>query len=650
MKNRIKILIGKILSFAILASFSGLFSCEDYLDKAPQSDIDDNIPYQNFRNFQGFVEELYFLIPLHSISNMSHCSWNLGEDEIWAIGEMRALASHIDNGNYWHWFAGGENYCPFVPTSNFTDVSKNKSHYSSAWYGIRKANLGLANLDKLVDATKEERNLIEGQLYFFRGWYHFILMEYWGGIPYIDTALDPAMVFNLPRESYHACADKVAADLQKAADLLPVNWDDTAPGRVTLGNNNIRINKVMALAYLGKNLLWAGSPLMNKVSTGNNTYNAEYCKQAAEKLGQALKICEDTKRYELYEYDINNYNSYHYLYYTRGQGARLPGLKEAIFFENIANPEGRWRWNQVNDYRHHLTVNSGVKVWPTANYTFYYGMKNGLPITDITVADSESGYNPKQPFKDRDPRFYFDFIIDGERQLHDESLTEARDKEILYASLYGSSATVGGKLRISNGNNRQTTGFMLSKFVHKYMSALGSSETLNYRGGNTLVMQFMRLADVYLLYAEAAANGYGSPQSKASTYNLTALEAVNRIRARAGVDPVHSKFSGSLDGFMSELRRERAVELAFEGHRFTDLRRWMLITQKPYTLKTGIWFDRDEATPEAERYANPREAKVLNLREEILVERKFDDRHYWFPFRREDVNMYKEFYQNPGWK
>lgn len=646
--NKINIFIRKILVLAILTSFSGLFSCEDYLDKAPQSDIDDNIPYQNFRNFQGFVEELYFLIPMHSVSNMSHSSWNLGEDEIWAIGEMRALASHIDIGNYWRWHAGGENYCPFVPTTNFTDVNKNRTHYSSAWYGIRKANLGLANLEKLVDATQEERDLIEGQLYFFRGWYHFILMEYWGGIPYIDEALDPAMVFNLPRLSYHECADKVAADLQRAADLLPVNWDETGPGRVTLGNNNIRINKVMALAYLGKNLLWAGSPLMNKVSTGNSSYNAEYCKLAAEKLGQALKICEDTKRYELYEYDTNNYNSYHYLFYTRGQGGRLPGLKEAIFYENLANSGGRWRWNQVNDYRHHLTVNSGVKVWPTANYTFYYGMKNGLPITDITKADPESGYSPNQPFKDRDPRFYLDFIIDGERQIENDVTTS--DLELRYASLYGKNPTDGGKLRMTNANaafSRQTTGFMLSKFVHKYMHALTGND---YRDDNVMVLQFMRLADVYLLYAEAVAQGYGTSQSKSTTYNLSALEAVNKIRARAGVAPVHSQFASTLDGFMSELRRERAVELSFEGHRFTDLRRWLLLTERPYTLKTGIWFDRDPATSDAARYANPREAKVLNLREEVLVERQFDDRHYWFPFLRDDVNMYKEFYQNPGWK
>jgi hypothetical protein len=97
---------------------------------------------------------------------------------------------------------------------------------------------------------------------------------------------------------------------------------------------------------------------------------------------------------------------------------------------------------------------------------------------------------------------------------------------------------------------------------------------------------------------------------------------------------------------MSEVRRERAVELAYEGHRFNDLRRWFLLTESPYTLKKAVEFDRALTTFDK---TDPSQNKVLNLREVVLVERKFSNKHYWLPLKVKDVSMYPEFYQNPGW-
>ena len=107
------------------------------------------------------------------------------------------------------------------------------------------------NLESLTDATQEQKNIIRGQLLFFRGFFHFQLMQYFGGLPYIEEVLAGGKL-TLPRLSYHECADKAAADLREAADLLPINWDDTSTGAPTRGNNELRINKIMALGYLGK--------------------------------------------------------------------------------------------------------------------------------------------------------------------------------------------------------------------------------------------------------------------------------------------------------------------------------------------------------------------------------------------------------------
>ena len=155
----------------------------------------------------------------------------------------------------------------------------------------------------------------------------------------------------------------------------------------------------------------------------------------------------------------------------------------------------------------------------------------------------------------------------------------------------------------------------------------------------------MRLADVYLMYAEAVANGYGRPDSKSVNMDLTAVDAVDKVRERANVEGVDTRFLVSTEEFMKEVRRERAVELAFEGHRFNDLRRWLLLTEYPYTLKTRHNFTRIGNT-----YANdPTTNEIGNLEEEVILERKLEPKHYWMPLKRVDTNIYLEFDQNPGW-
>ena len=622
-----------------------LASCTDYLDKEERSIIDASQPYLNFRNFQGFVEELYTAMPIMT-GHQYHSAWNFGEDDYWEPQESRQLPNAIDQGNYWGW-----NECFYsyfkekqvgmntgTPERMISDVSTKGYLYGLCWFGIRKANIGIANLDKMVDATQEEKNLIAGQLYFFRAWNHFMLMQYWGGLPYIDVVLDANSVFNLPRLSYQATAEKAAEDFQKAADLLPVDWDQTAAGKATLGKNSVRINKVMALAYKGKDLLWAGSPMMNQESTGNATYNADFCKRAADTFAEVLKICDETGRYELADWD-----HYQEIFYTYKQN-KLNGLKEVMFWENMATCHiGVWRWNLVNDWRPPLINNSGIKCYPAANYTDYFGMANGMPIPDITQPDAASGYNPEYPYKDRDPRFYYNFIYDAVKTVLDGSkiLKDGLpDERKQYASLYE-----GGLYRTDTPSKCVFTGYMNKKFTSQYMNDFD-----DYKEGTVLVMPLLRLADVYLMYAESAAAGYGSATASASGYSLSAVGAIDKVRARAGVAGVNSKFLGSVDDFMSEVRRERAVELSFEGHRFTDLRRWLLLDKAPYNKKTAVYFDRAADQSDKDRYANPKENHVLNLREVVLVERKYSlPKHNWFPFPQKDVQMYPEFAQNPGW-
>jgi len=89
---------------------------------------------------------------------------------------------------------------------------------------------------------------------------------------------------------------------------------------------------------------------------------------------------------------------------------------------------------------------------------------------------------------------------------------------------------------------------------------------------------------------------------------------------------------------MSEIIRERAMELGFEEEfRYNDLRRWLLAGQQQYREKTSIDFDRDGS------------GKPVNVREKILVTRKFEDKNYWLPLKINDVNLYLTFSQNAGY-
>ncbi|MBB3838353.1 hypothetical protein FHS57_002358 [Runella defluvii] len=629
MKKRIKL----FCVAAVCSLTFGVTSCSHFLDRDPQSLVSEKDAFKNFINFQGFTEELYHTIPDFSNGYWTN-SWNWGEDEIQSTAQNFHFGVKIENGDFWGWqrnFDGWQAGWMDRNNNSTNDDRFTKSLWGLGWYGIRKANLGLANLDKLTDATQEEKDLIKGQLLFFRGWYHFMFMQYFGGLPYIDKVLPGDEKLTLPRLKYSECADKAAADFREAANLLPTDWDNTTAGKRTLGKNQLRINKIMALGYLGKNYLWAGSPLMNSVSGGGTSYNADYCKKAAEAFGELLKLCESGEA----PHKLVPFAQFYTNFYTTGQNWQIPGATEAIFRGPYYGANSS-NWGTSKQYSPLIISEGDVKFLPTSNYVNYYGMANGLPIKDITKADAESGYNPEYPWRGRDPRFYNDIVFDGVRMVAG-SIPNASEANNRYANLH-----TGGSYRdIATGSR---TGYLLFKFVprtaNKYDQGYGYDKSLHVH------LPYMRLADIYLMYAEAAAQGYGSSAGKSTNYSKTSVDAINVIRERAGVGRVDAQFLGSLDKYMEELRRERAVELAFEGHRFNDLRRWLLIAKSPYTLKKSIEFDRATVLDPTK---DPKDNRVLNIRESVILERRFTEKHNWLPLKVNDVNLYLEFPQNPGW-
>lgn len=137
-------------------------------------------------------------------------------------------------------------------------------------------------------------------------------------------------------------------------------------------------------------------------------YDEDYCRRAADALGEALRLTEETGRYALMPMD--KYNDITLVY----NSSTLPGGTETILQENIMDYQGRWSWNMNTDFRPQNHIGAGIKCYPTANYSNYFGMANGYPIENSAVKDRESGYDPEYPWSGRDPRFYKNYVIDGE--------------------------------------------------------------------------------------------------------------------------------------------------------------------------------------------------------------------------------------------
>lgn len=198
----------KYLLGSVLLVFLSMTSCTDYLDREPESEISPTDAYKNFTNFQGFVEELYELPP----DIMKHywvSSFNWGDDEVITIGNGEYLFGHkVDKGDYRAYIGDGS--CFLDRNWSSSGDRFNKAIWGGFWYGIRKANMGLQALEQglMTDATQDERDIIKGQLLFYRAWFYFQLTTYWGGLPYMLEPLDPSSTFTLPRESYRENAEK----------------------------------------------------------------------------------------------------------------------------------------------------------------------------------------------------------------------------------------------------------------------------------------------------------------------------------------------------------------------------------------------------------------------------------------------------------
>jgi len=180
------------------------------------------------------------------------------------------------------------------------------------------------------------------------------------------------------------------------------------------------------------------------------------------------------------------------------------------------------------------------------------------------------------------------------------------------------------------GPQGSLTGYMAKKFWPYGVNAVDQEW-----GSFWFRCPVIRLAEIYLIYAEAVNELYGptSAPTFGGETGLTAEEAVNVIRARAQMPNTHSKFTADKLEFRERIRNERSVEFCFEGQRWNDLRRWHIGHLPEYKTLYGLDFDKDHTS----------------FSKAWLMDRVFEEKHYWLPFRVEEVLLYEDYRQNPGW-
>jgi hypothetical protein len=282
----------------------------------------------------------------------------------------------------------------------------------------------------------------------------------------------------------------------------------------------------------------------------------------------------------------------------------LPNSKEVIF---TAPQRGDGRYFSSSFTFGHIGNDNWYSA-PTQNYVELFEMANGLPIEDPA-----SGYNPMDPWVNRDPRFRYNILVDRDRQV------VSRNDDIAFVQMY-----VGGREKTSVTS---LTGFGYRKYWDETINKYDNGWNNHYFG-----VPRLRLAEIYLFYAEAVNEAYG-PLGKHPGASLTAVEAVNIVRARANMPGVNAKFAVSKEAFRDRVWTERAVELAYESKRWYDIRRWHVAHLPKYKELYGLDFDKDHT-----------------YFKKVLVKTvEFSEKHYWLPFPVLQVSIYRGWKQNPGW-
>lgn len=517
------------------------------------------------------------------------------------------------------------------------------------YQAIRDCNIFIENIHAVPNMSDEEKLSWEGEAKFLKAYYHFLLMQMYGPIPIIrenlpiDASLEEVRV---SREPVDVGFSYITALLDEAIPHLPLVIADE-------GNELGRITKPIAMSIKTLVLVTAASPLYN----GNRDYlsytdpkngalfhpdyDAEKWKLAMDAAKAAIDVCHQAG-IQLYRFQP-------------GQGQNLSD--HTIIQMSIRNAVCEdWNSEIIWPYTGAVATQTALtpRTWdpdrnhdgmqgrygPPLNTVNLFYTKNGVPIQEdagwdydgrfeLRVAEAADKYNIKEGYTtvamhfNREDRFYASTGFDGgiwygQGKFDDNDTWHLEGKEGQYTA-----RTIAARYT--------PTGYWPKKLIN-YLNVVGVSSysVVRYHWPN------MRLADLYLLYAEAA-NEYLGP-------NDGSFEYLDLVRERAGLPGVqeawtqHSrnptKFQ-TKDGLRDIIHQERSIELVYEAKGLWDLLRWKKAATELSKPMTGWDLFQDDA--------------ALYYRETVVFERTFRLRDYFQPIREHNIIQNRNLIQSPGW-
>jgi len=638
--------MNKISILAAVMLIMLLGSCSDVLDQAPDGKISLDEVFSDNDKTAAYLNTCYLYIPGEGCSTFFHSrcptEWT---DEAWDVDAE--AEPWISSGRLYNGEASASSH-PIINNGGGTNAGNN-DFWSRCWVGIRKCSVFLERVDAAPVTSEANRSRWKAEAHLLRAYYYHILLKWFGcGMPIEETSYTLDFDYTtVTKASYKETVDFIIKDCDAALASNDLPW------RITSGAEGFRFTKAVAEMLKSRMILMAASPLY---AEGQNHWTEAYniTKSAMNNMRNNGYELYNKVNYPQVFKDANTF------YYPDGSSPNdYAALYNEYFVNNMtftASPvdkETVYMTNAGQDQAIHIDGIGAMYQYksgtcPSQELVDCYEMTNGEPILDLAQPykdevthlqpniNTRSGYDEKNPYVNRDPRFYASIYYNGSKRYcfwpFDETVGSAENFPAAKGIRTRVIATWDGEPQtgISPSSRSKTrTSYYIRKFMHPLAGDEGP-----YTGITLAYAKVMRFAEAILNFAEAALEAGHADEARA---------AVNEVRARVGMPELPASLT--TDQLRLRIRNERRVEFAMEGHRYFDVRRWHNPNENLET--TDRWITAMWITRNADGSYTYKRGPVS--KERLCYANKF----LWVPIPMDEVNkmisLVGENWQNPGW-